>query len=136
MKLSRSAAYAILSVGHVASQNDSRPVQAKVIAKAHHIPVEYLLKILQHLVRANILRSVRGPQGGFLLARRPAEIDLLSILEAIEGPLEGRFPIPPGNGQLQIGQHVELLCNRIATQAKRMLSEATTEKLIGNGQEM
>ena len=72
MKISRSTGYALVAVGYIAQHYQDGAVLAQRVAKAYNIPLEYLLKILQQLVRANVLRSKRGPRGGFFLAK-PAE---------------------------------------------------------------
>lgn len=56
------------------------------IARAMHIPRSFLAKIVQRLVKIGLLRSLRGVQGGIQLARRPRAINLLEVIEAIQGP--------------------------------------------------
>ena len=85
MKLTRSAGYAVVAVGHIARNNQPGPVLAKSIAKQHKIPLDYLFKILHQLVQANILRSIRGPRGGFFLGRPLSKISLLNVIEAVDG---------------------------------------------------
>jgi Rrf2 family protein len=63
-----------------------RPVPAARLAKYFDLPAPYLNKQLQALARAGILRSTPGPKGGFTLARTPAEITMLDVVVAIEGP--------------------------------------------------
>lgn len=87
MKVNASTGYAFLAVGYIARNQDKGLVWSQDIANKYNIPVEYLFKIMQELVRANILRSKRGPQGGFALAKSPARITMLEIIEAVEGPL-------------------------------------------------
>lgn len=86
MKLTRSAGYALVAVSHIAKAQQEQPILAKTIAKQYKIPLDYLLKILQQLVRADILGSIRGPRGGFVIAKTPARISLLNIIEAVDGP--------------------------------------------------
>lgn len=93
MKISRSTSYAILAVGYVAQNQDEGIILSQTIAKKYNIPLEYLLKILQQLVRANILRSKRGPRGGFSLAKTPSKINMLQIIEAVEGPMEAKMEL-------------------------------------------
>jgi Rrf2 family protein len=62
-------------------------VLSQRISKKYGIPLEYLLKILQQLVRANVLFSKRGPRGGFTLAKATKEITMLQIVEAVDGPM-------------------------------------------------
>src|SRR4030042_3599513 len=91
MRVSRSTGYALLAVGYLAQHQDEGIILSQDIAKKYNIPLEYLLKILQQLVRANILRSKRGPRGGFNLARNPKKITLLEVIEAVEGPMIGQL---------------------------------------------
>ena len=87
MKISRSTGYALLAVGYIAQHEDQKIILSNDIANKYDIPLEYLLKILQQLVRANVLRSKRGPRGGFSLARPPRKITMLQIIEAVDGPI-------------------------------------------------
>lgn len=91
MRVSRSTGYALLAVGYLAQHMDEGIILSQDIAKKYNIPLEYLLKILQQLVRANILRSKRGPRGGFNLARTPKKVTLLEVIEAVEGPMIGQL---------------------------------------------
>jgi Rrf2 family protein len=52
-----------------------------------HIPKSFLAKLLQRLVRSHLLTSSRGVNGGFQIAQKPSEITLLSIMEAVQGPV-------------------------------------------------
>ena len=65
MNISRSAGYGMMAVGYIAQNDGDALVLASTVSKKYDIPNEYLLKILQQLVRANILRSKRGPRRFF-----------------------------------------------------------------------
>ena len=71
MRISRSTGYALLAVGYIAKHHQEGIVLSQNIAKEYDMPLEYLLKILQQLVKSNVLRSKRGPRGGFSLAKQP-----------------------------------------------------------------
>lgn len=62
-------------------------VSARAIANRLDASEAHLAKVLQRLTKAGLLRSMRGPSGGFVLRRNPSEISLLEIYEAIEGPM-------------------------------------------------
>jgi len=88
MRISRSTGYALLAAGYIAqNQQKEGIILSQSISKRYNIPLEYLLKILQQLVRANVLRSKRGPRGGFTLAKPAKKITMLQIIEAVEGPM-------------------------------------------------
>ncbi len=94
MKLTRSIGYAISALEYIYKKHP-KSIAAREIAAKYKIPVEYLQKVLQHLVRNGILDAIRGPQGGFSLARPANRINLYDIFEAVEGGLSveaGQFP--------------------------------------------
>jgi Rrf2 family protein len=87
MRLSARADYALRAAIELAAR-DGR-VTADQLAQAQDIPGKFLEAILTHLRRSNIVRSQRGPDGGFWLARPAAEISLAEIIRAIDGQLLG-----------------------------------------------
>lgn len=87
MKLSNKGRYAVRALFDIAFYNDGRPTQVKDIADRQGIPPRFLEQIFQDLKRAGIVGSKRGPQGGYSLARRPAEIRLGDVVRALEGPI-------------------------------------------------
>lgn len=93
MRVSRSTGYALLAVGYIANHKEKNITLSQDIAREYNIPLEYLLKIMQQLVRGNVLRSKRGPRGGFSLAENPKKITMLQIIESVEGPISDRLGI-------------------------------------------
>jgi Rrf2 family protein len=85
MLVTRETDYAVRTVLYLARERD-RNANVTEIAQVMHIPKSFLAKILQRLVRHHILHSMRGVNGGFMLAKKPSEITLLAVLEAIQGP--------------------------------------------------
>jgi len=65
----------------------AEPVKAETIANHQDISLKYLLDILRDLKRAELVRSKRGPDGGFALSRPAAEISLAEVFRAVDGPL-------------------------------------------------
>jgi Rrf2 family protein len=62
-------------------------LSTKAIARNFAVSEAHLSKVLQRLGKVGLLRSTRGPHGGFILTRQPGEVTLLEVFEAIEGPL-------------------------------------------------
>jgi Rrf2 family protein len=85
MLYSRSAEYAIRAFVHLAQVPDGRYAMVKQIAAEEEIPAHFLAKILQQLARKGMLRSSKGPTGGFSLRVPPDEVRLLDIVEALDG---------------------------------------------------
>jgi len=82
--LSRKGILAIAAVLDVALHARGRPVSAKALAARHKLPPRHLEPVLQALVREGILRGVRGPHGGYELAREDSRISAEDILRAAE----------------------------------------------------
>ncbi|MFC1677632.1 RrF2 family transcriptional regulator [Planctomycetota bacterium] len=91
MRSNTSVQYGLLAVYYLAKNQSKKLVITQSIADEYNIPPEYLYKILENLVKAGILKSKRGPGGGFLLAKSPKKITMLEIIEAIDGPMVGRI---------------------------------------------
>ncbi len=72
---------------HLAGLPPGSRVSREVLARAGEIPAHFLSKILQALVRAGLITSQRGVSGGFTLTRRPDEMTMLEVVEAIQGPI-------------------------------------------------
>jgi Rrf2 family protein len=87
VRISAKADYAVRAAAELAVSAGRGPVRADEIAKAQHIPLNFLLNILSELKLARIVQSHRGPQGGYRLARPPEEITLAEVIRAVEGPL-------------------------------------------------
>jgi len=86
MQIKRETDYAIRCVHYLASKKDT-VIMVDEIAKEMKIPKTFLAKILQKLAKGNIVKSFRGIKGGFLLAKEGSAINLLEVIEAIQGPL-------------------------------------------------
>ncbi|MGE0652663.1 MAG: Rrf2 family transcriptional regulator [Alphaproteobacteria bacterium] len=87
MKLSRTVAYALQATLQLAQANSGSPVPCSQLAATGHMPERFLLQVLRSLVTHGILQSTRGVEGGYTLERKPEEITLLEVIEAIDGPM-------------------------------------------------
>jgi len=85
MIYSRSAEYAIRAFVHLARVPEGKYAMVKNVAEQEEIPGHFLAKILQQLARKGLLRSSKGPTGGFALRVDPDQIRLLDIVEALDG---------------------------------------------------
>jgi Rrf2 family iron-sulfur cluster assembly transcriptional regulator len=135
-KLSRKVLFAIEAVVDIAYHSGGQPVQSKEITRRQGIPRRYLEQVLQHLVRAEILVGVRGPRGGYNMARERRRVsvgEIIRVVRALEtasDPLDmeesselAEAVIRPLWGELQdeVMQRldklsVDDLCNRAHTQ--------------------
>jgi len=85
MRLGEPVEWALHCTTVVALVPDGGAIPASRLAEFHGVPAAYLAKALQSLSRAGIVESVPGRNGGYRLARPPAEITLLDVVEAVEG---------------------------------------------------
>jgi Rrf2 family protein len=87
LKLTKKADYGLMAMKHLAEKAADGACSAKDVAEAYGIPQEALAKILQRLVKAGLLRSQHGMNGGYSLARDAATISAFEVIRAIDGPL-------------------------------------------------
>src|SRR6185369_16737395 len=87
LRLSKKADYALIAMKHLALRGDLGSSSAREIAEQYDIPIELMAKVLQRLVRRGLLISHQGTHGGYKLARRPAQISVADVIQAIEGPV-------------------------------------------------
>jgi Rrf2 family protein len=87
MQISRKIDYALRAVIHLALRSDQRPSSVAEIAAREGIPKKFLEKIIQDLIHHGLVRSTRGAQGGYTLARAPEMVTFKDVIEAIEGPV-------------------------------------------------
>ena len=85
LKLTKKADYGLMAMKHLAEHAGA--CSAKDVAAAYHIPPEALAKILQRLVKAGLLHSQHGTNGGYTLAREAGTITAFEVIRAIDGPL-------------------------------------------------
>src|SRR5437763_16719395 len=89
MHVTAKADYAVRAVIELADSSQGSPRKVDAVAQAQAIPVSFLENILTQLRSAGIVRSQRGPEGGYWLARPADEVNLAQVIRAVEGPLVG-----------------------------------------------
>lgn len=100
MQITRQADYALRAMLYLARMKPDERSATSVIAEVQHIPPSFLAKIISQLSIAGLIKTSRGARGGVTLARPPADISLLEVVEAIDGPIllnecTGGLPICP-----------------------------------------
>jgi Rrf2 family protein len=86
VRVSARADYAVRALAELAASN-GESMTAESIARAQGVPLKFLLGILGELRRAGLVRSQRGPAGGYLLDRDPSSITIADVMRAVDGPL-------------------------------------------------
>ena len=95
MRISAKADYAVRAAVELAAATDEKPVKAERIATAQRIPLNFLENILGELRHAGIVRSHRGAEGGFRLAKPATQLTVADVIRAVEGPLASVRGAPP-----------------------------------------
>ena len=130
MKISRSTSYALLAVGYIAKHKEKKIILSQSIAKEYDIPLEYLLKILQQLVKARVLRSKRGPRGGFSLGKSPKKITMLEVIEGVEGPMVGQMSLVEQARREKFAARAEKAYDKAIAQAKAVFQKTKISDLL------
>jgi Rrf2 family iron-sulfur cluster assembly transcriptional regulator len=90
MRLTTRSSYGIRAlVALVQDQGDTRPVSIRDLAEKELISTVYLEQIFNKLKKNGVVKSVRGPKGGYMLARDPEEVTMLDVVKAVEPPDRG-----------------------------------------------
>ena len=84
LKLSKKSEYALMAVRYLAINSIGKYSTAKEISEYYDIPFELASKVLQRLVRKNVISSYQGIRGGYTLVRSPEQISLIEVIQAIE----------------------------------------------------
>jgi Rrf2 family protein len=87
LKISRKIDYALRAMIYLASIKPGVVTPFREIARHMDMPEDFLAKILKTLCDATLVRSTRGPHGGYAMAKTPDEVSFLDIIEAVEGPI-------------------------------------------------
>jgi Rrf2 family protein len=138
MKLTRASNYALQALVHHAGQKEENQVVAShLTAREQGIPERFLLKILKPLVSAGVLDSLKGPNGGYRLAKPANKISLLEIVEAVDGPIRGQAPLSQSAGNSKAGsgldRRLQDICQNVAEQTRKQLGQVKLTDLMSKG---
>jgi Rrf2 family protein len=132
MKLTHACGYAIHAVVYLARQKDDHLIASRQIAEAQRLPERFLVKVLKPLVSAQVLLSLRGPNGGYRLAKAAKGITLLDIVEAVDGPIRGQVPMINGDGgDDRLTKRLETVCTATADLVRERLKKVRISELVG-----
>ena len=131
MQLSHASGYAVQALVSLAGQKDGGLLASHHAAQAHGMSGPFLLKVLWRLVGAGMLDSMRGPHGGYRLARPAARITLLEVVEAVDGPVGGQFPLIRGKGTDVLEDRLRRVCAQVNDRTRKLLGKVTVAQLAG-----
>jgi Rrf2 family cysteine metabolism transcriptional repressor len=87
IRISTRGRYALRAMIDVAQHSDDGPVARQAIAERQEISADYVAQLFRHLQSAGLVEGVKGPGGGYQLARHPAHISAADVVQAVEGPV-------------------------------------------------
>jgi Rrf2 family protein len=88
LKLSKKTEYAIIALTAMRNGNEAKLYTAKELSQKYSIPPEIMGKVMQSLVKNNIIVSHQGVKGGYQLKGNLSDINVISVITAVEGPLQ------------------------------------------------
>ncbi len=132
MRISAKVDYAVRAVTELAAAEGDKPVKAERIANAQGIPLNFLENILGELRHAGVVRSHRGAEGGFRLAKPAEQLTIADVIRAVEGPLASVRGGPPEDAVYD-GAASSLPKVWIAVRAslRRVLEQVTVADIAG-----
>jgi len=125
---------ALVAAGYLARHCNEGWIAIGRIATAHDLPEMYLHRIMQQMIRANIIKSKRGPNGGFQLARPVKDISMLEIIEAAQGPNVYMIDLSEIDGRSPFGSGLEEVLTRASKKAASILKEANLGQMVEPGE--
>ena len=130
MKPSTYTKYAILAVGYVAQNEGKGLVLSQTISKDYGLPPEYLAKVMHDLVKTSILRSKRGPRGGFSLARPLSKITMLDVIEAVDGPMTVSIALEQHGQKDKFATKATKAYDKITAQTRSLFKKVKMSDLV------
>jgi Rrf2 family protein len=132
MHVTAKADYAVRAVIELAGSREDAPRRVDDVARAQGIPVSFLENILTQLRSSGIVRSRRGPEGGYWLARPPDEVNLAQVIRAVEGPLVGvRGQRPEEVRYTGTAESLQQVWIAVRANLRKVLEHVTVEQVAG-----
>lgn len=131
LRLSTKGQYGVRAMFEIARGYPESPVTIKEISERQDVSVAYLEQILNKLRRAGLIRSVKGPGGGYLLTKDPGGVNIASILKELEGPVAITSCLDPEEGCARVeGCVTHLLWRSLGAKIEAFLETITLRDLL------
>src|SRR4051794_36886126 len=132
MKLSRTSGYSLAAIVRMASLPPGQITTGHSLAAELGIPQDFLLRLLVAQARGGILLSLKGPRGGYRLARPAGKITMLDVIEAAEGPIMARVdPVDDSPEGKQLDGLLREVCEEATEVYRKRLDGVTVAGLAG-----
>lgn len=120
LRLSKRGEYGVRAMFEISTNYGKGPITIREIAKRQDIPIPYLEQLLNRLRKGGLIKSVRGPGGGYILSRNPRNTSLGEVLTVLEGPVALSECLNPT---------VVYCCSKIDACVTRILLKRLSEKI-------
>jgi Rrf2 family protein len=131
--LSAAGGYAVRALAFLARRPSNGLVSAEAIAAAEGLPPLFLPKVLKPLVSAGVLDSLKGPKGGYRLARAARQVTLLDVVEAVDGPVRGDVPVWAPEAGRKLDGRLRAACDAVTETERGQLRRVSIADLVGEG---
>ena len=140
MRLSTKSRYGIRAIFDIAYHSGGLPTQIKEISRRQEITPRYLEQIFQKLKKAGIVKSIRGPKGGYYLARKPEKIAVGDVIRAMEESMDPVFCVRQGKGRKRCKREPICVTRLIWQEAGKRITDyfdsVSVENMCGMAKEM
>ncbi len=123
MRLSTKSRYGVRALFDMAYYSEGMPTQIKEISRRQGITPRYLEQIFQKLKRAGIVKSIRGPKGGYYLSRNPEQIVVTDIVEAMDESIEPVFCARPSRGRRKCRREAKCVAQELWKESGRRIRD-------------
>lgn len=131
LRLSTKGQYGVRAMYEIA-KGHPKPITIKEISKRQDVSIPYLEQILNRLRHAGLIKSMKGPGGGYILSKKPEEISISEILKELEGPFALTSCLNPEEGCVRVDTCVtHLLWKRLGEEIEEFLNTITLKDLLG-----
>lgn len=131
LRLSTKGQYGVRAMFEIARGYEKGPITIKEISEKQDVSVAYLEQILNKLRKADLIRSVKGPGGGYVLSKAPEGISIGVILRELEGPVAITSCLDPKEGCMRVdGCVTHLLWKALGENIEAFLDKMTLKDLL------
>ncbi|MGE5893753.1 MAG: RrF2 family transcriptional regulator [bacterium] len=131
LRLSTRGQYGVRAMYEIALGYPESPVNIRTISEKQEVSVPYLEQILNKLKHAGLIRSIKGPGGGYVLRESPEKVTIGSILKELEGPVAITSCLDPEEGCIRVdGCVTHLLWKALGQQIELFLNTITLKDLV------
>jgi Rrf2 family protein len=133
MKLSTRTRYGMRALLELALAHNTGPLQIKTIAEHQKISNKYLEQLVAMLKTAGLVRSIRGPHGGYVLSKAPTEIKLVDVFRTLEGPI---LTVECVDDETVCENHADCITRRLWMEINEAILNVLSNKTLGTLVEM